>query len=244
MTEVPGSRPGLPSFRFDRPWSALGIAGAGLIATVIVIASASSWRSALTGWPAWALSLMDIVLINTPMALAVIVAARVGASRSAELSGRKRIETRGIDVLLGLSLAVMMRGLVELVVPTTGSLGGATLDAGAIETLVGVAVLVVGYVAVSPIVEELFFRGLIQRATTQLGGGAWLARIAAIAVTTALFVFLHVGTIGVTPTWAIFVAGVIVGLGCGALVAATGRVTGAVVAHVGFNGSGVILLLV
>ena len=104
MTEVPGSRPGLPSFRFDRPWSALGIAGAGLIATVIVIASASSWRSALTGWPAWALSLMDIVLINTPMALAVIVAARVGASRSAELSGRKRIETRGIDVLLGLSL--------------------------------------------------------------------------------------------------------------------------------------------
>ncbi|WP_288419974.1 CPBP family intramembrane glutamic endopeptidase [uncultured Microbacterium sp.] len=211
---------------------------------MIVIASASSWRSALTGWPAWALSLMDIVLINTPMALAVIVAARVGASRSAELSGRKRIETRGIDVLLGLSLAVMMRGLVELVVPTTGSLGGATLDAGAIETLVGVAVLVVGYVAVSPIVEELFFRGLIQRATTQLGGGAWLARIAAIAVTTALFVFLHVGPIGVTPTWAILVAGVTVGIGCGALVAATGRVTGAVVAHVGFNGSGVILLLV
>ena len=244
MTEVPGSRPGLSSFRFDRPWSALGVAGAGLIATVIVIASASSWRSALTGWPVWALSLMDIVLINTPMALAVIVAARVGASRSAELSGRGRIETRGIDVLLGLSLAVMMRGLVELIVPTTGSLGGATLDAGAIETLVGVAVLVVGYVAVSPFVEELFFRGLIQRAATQLGGGAWLARIAAIAVTTALFVFLHVGPIGVTPTWAILVAGVAVGIGCGALVAATGRVTGAVVAHVGFNGSGVILLLV
>ena len=63
-------------------------------------------------------------------------------------------------------------------------------------------------------------------------------------MTTALFVFLHVGPIGVTPTWAILVAGVAVGIGCGALVAATGRVTGAVVAHVGFNGSGVILLLV
>ncbi len=244
MTEVPGSRPGLPPFRYDRPWSALGIAGAGLIATVIVIATASLWRSALTGWPAGALSLMDIVLINAPMVLAVFVAARVGASRSEERSGRGKIQTRGIDTLLGLSLAVTMRGLVELIVPTTGSLGGATLDADALETLVGVAVLVVGFAAVSPIVEELFFRGLIQRATTQIGGGAWLSRIAAIAVTTALFVFLHVGTIGVTPTWAIFVAGVIVGLGCGALVAATGRVTGAVVAHVGFNGSGVILLLV
>ncbi|GMM97386.1 hypothetical protein MTsN4n12_27980 [Microbacterium sp. MTN4-12] len=244
MTEVPGSRPGLPSFRFDRPWSALGAAGAGLIATVIVIALSSSWRSALTGWPAWAVSLVDIVLINAPMALAVVGAARIGASRSEGLSARGRIETRGIDVLLGLSLAVMMRGLVELIVPTTGSLGGATLDAGALETVVGVAVLVVGYVAVSPIVEELFFRGLIQRATTQIGGGAWLSRIAAIAVTTALFVFLHVGAIGVTPTWAILVAGVTVGIGCGSLAAATGRLTAAVVAHLGFNASGVILLLV
>ncbi|WP_390178791.1 CPBP family intramembrane glutamic endopeptidase [Microbacterium sp. MTN4-26] len=211
---------------------------------MIVIALSSSWRSALTGWPAWAVSLVDIVLINAPMALAVVGAARIGASRSEGLSARGRIETRGIDVLLGLSLAVMMRGLVELIVPTTGSLGGATLDAGALETVVGVAVLVVGYVAVSPIVEELFFRGLIQRATTQIGGGAWLSRIAAIAVTTALFVFLHVGAIGVTPTWAILVAGVTVGIGCGSLAAATGRLTAAVVAHLGFNASGVILLLV
>ncbi|WP_194383665.1 CPBP family intramembrane glutamic endopeptidase [Microbacterium luteum] len=211
---------------------------------MIVIALSSSWRTALTGWPAWAVSLVDIVLINAPMALAVFGAARIGASRSEGLSARGRIETRGIDVLLGLSLAVMMRGLVELIVPTTGSLGGATLDADALETLVGVAVLIVGYVAVSPIVEELFFRGLIQRAMTQIGGGVWLARIAAIAVTTALFVFLHVGAIGVTPTWAILVAGVTVGIGCGSLAAATGRLTAAVVAHLGFNASGVILLLV
>ncbi|MDZ8170838.1 CPBP family intramembrane glutamic endopeptidase [Microbacterium xanthum] len=245
MTEAPGSSPGLPFFSFRRPGRALVLAAVGLVATIAMVALAPAWRSPLvdSGAPAWTITLVDIVLINLPMVLAVIAAWRVAGVRRRDLDRRTRIEARGLDVLLGLALAATMRGIVELVVPTSGGLGGALLDADAATVVLGLVVLVIGYVLVSPIVEELFFRGLTQGAITQLGGCSWLARAAAIAVSTAMFVLVHIGPIGVTPTGALVVASIVVGIGCGSLVAVTGRVTGAVVAHVAFNGSGVILLL-
>ncbi|MDZ8274732.1 CPBP family intramembrane glutamic endopeptidase [Microbacterium aquimaris] len=244
MTEAPGSRPGLSPFPYRRPGAALVVAVAGLLATVLVIGLASSWRIALGGLPAWIASLVDIVLINLPMVLAVLVAHRLTGSPRVRVDRRARLEARGIDVLLGLSLAVMMRGLVEVVAPTGGGLGGAVLDADAAQAALALAVLVLGYVLASPVVEEVFFRGLLQRSLAQVAGGSWLARVASIAVSTVLFVFVHIGPLGVTAGWPVVVASVVVGVGCGALVAGTGRLTGAVVAHIGFNGSGVILLLV
>ncbi|GAA1954735.1 CPBP family intramembrane glutamic endopeptidase [Microbacterium aquimaris] len=224
--------------------AALVVATAGLLATVLMIGLAPSWRLALGGVPAWTASLVDIVLINLPMLLAAFAAHRLTGGTRVPVDRRARLEACGFDVLLGFSLAVMMRGLVEVVAPTGGGLGGSVLDADAAQAALALAVLILGYVLVSPIVEEVFFRGLVQRALAQVGGGSWPARLAAIAVSTALFVFVHVGPLGVTSGWPVVVASLVVGVGCGALVAAGGRLTGAVVAHVGFNGSGVIFLLV
>ena len=60
-------------------------------------------------------------------------------------------------------------------------LGGAALAAWAVCRILGTAVLV-------PVVEEAFFRGYV---LTRLDSGTWASRVAAVAVSSALFALLH-----------------------------------------------------
>lgn len=165
------------------------------------------------------------------------------------------IRLRGIDLLLGALVALVARAVVELITPTSGSLLPA-LDADApgarADAAAGVVATVVVVVVVSPLIEELFFRGALQRAlqaalpgpqrpAPRLASG--LAAGVAVTLTTVLFVLLHAVPAGADVPLHTVLAPLVVGLGAGVLTAVTGRIGAGATAHVLFNASGVLLLL-
>jgi membrane protease YdiL (CAAX protease family) len=95
----------------------------------------------------------------------------------------------------------------------------------------GVVLLVVIVVVLAPVIEELFFRGLFQRATYRRFGSA-------LAIVLPAVVF---GAVHLQPLQ--FPALVLFGLVAGMLVARFDRLGPAIWAHVGFNAIAVVALL-
>ncbi|GAA5205034.1 CPBP family intramembrane glutamic endopeptidase [Microbacterium kyungheense] len=232
-------RPGVLAARraWSRPWVAIGIAAIAFGATLLLLLVAR--RS--PGWPSpegVGGALLDIVLVLAPLALAVVAAAVVaGAERRVGPATGLR-PWRWLDVLAGLAVGLALRAVVELFVPTTGTLGG---PFGTVTAAVVVAAI--ASVVLAPLIEELYFRGLVQRALGDaLAAGRLLAGAVAILISTAAFVLLHMAsyagaTLGQIVAWAL------VGLGCGILTLFTGRLGGAIAAHLVYNALGVALLL-
>ncbi|MBM7829204.1 membrane protease YdiL (CAAX protease family) [Microbacterium aurum] len=109
----------------------------------------------------------------------------------------------------------------------------------------------IAVVLFAPIVEELFFRGAVQRALQALLTRparpllpSRAAAAVAIGVTTIAFVGLHAVPYGGAVPLGAVLAPLLVGVGAGVLTAATGRIAAGVVAHVLFNAAGIALLLV
>jgi membrane protease YdiL (CAAX protease family) len=102
-------------------------------------------------------------------------------------------------------------------------------------------------IILAPIVEELFFRGLVQRTTLRLSFRVLPAGAAigvSVLVSAVLFTILHL--VEVTTLAAALVLGsstLVFGLASGLLAALTGRVGGSVIAHMTFNGSLVLTVL-
>jgi membrane protease YdiL (CAAX protease family) len=224
------------------PWVALAVAAVGALLAAAVILWLPSVRFALSRWPAVVMALVDLVLLSTPLLGAVFVAVRVTQERFAAATGLRGFSW--IDAVAGLGVGLIARALVELVAPTTGGLGGGLLadDSGLIAaTMVALA----GAVLVTPVIEELFFRGLLQRTLGDAlaGAGRWIAGAVAVLFSTAIFTGLHVLAYGASVPLGLLLGTVAVGLGCGVLTLLTGRLAGAVIAHVAFNAIGVALLI-
>ena len=103
-------------------------------------------------------------------------------------------------------------------------------------TLVGALVVVCSTMIGAPIVEELFFRGLLQRSLFNLGVGA-------AVVQAAIFGLIHV-----TPEEGLGNVGIILGVGTFGLVLGLaarryGRLGPTIVGHALFNAAAVIPLL-
>lgn len=96
-------------------------------------------------------------------------------------------------------------------------------QAAGATTVLLVAIVVIG----APVVEEVVYRGLLQRAVGRRIGpvGAWLA-------VSALFALVHLRPIEYPG---LFVAGLVFG----AWVLATGRLAGAIASHAAFNAVGI-----
>lgn len=248
MSKTPGESSGSSSFAarpYSRPGRALLIAGVGLIAAVLVLTAYPALRTNVSGAPGGVLALLDIALINLPLVLAVlaagVLATTVGVARATGIHS-----FAGSDLLLGVSVALVVRGLVEVVTPTTGSLVG---PLGAPDVL-ATAVAIVGIVLVSPFVEEWFFRGLVLRAivdaltgTRGIAPSRLLVGGTAVVVSTGAFAALHFVTLGGAVPLSLLLGTVGVGVGCGILTVVTGRLGAALTAHVTFNALGVALLL-
>jgi membrane protease YdiL (CAAX protease family) len=151
---------------------------------------------------------------------------------------------RWIDVGIGLGASIAGRmataaALAPLPVPSTRlrDLGTDYLPSGSpgLGTVVVVALIVcVG----APVVEELFFRGLLQpRLVERLGG------VAGVATTSVLFGAAHLigwaGAISLLQAWAIAAAGLILGY----LRESTGRLGPSIMAHFFFNAQVVALVV-
>ncbi|WP_019181009.1 type II CAAX prenyl endopeptidase Rce1 family protein [Microbacterium yannicii] len=231
---TPGASPGSSSF-YRRPSVALLVALAGLVLTAVV---ASLYRGVIAS--AWIANLIDLVVVSAPLVLATLVAVWIAAS--SDFSRRVLLRWPWTDVVLGLGTGLLVRAVLELIAPTAGAvLGG--FDAASVA---GIVVLVLGVALVTPIVEELFFRGVVVAVLLDVFGtlGRVVAGAAAVVVSTAAFVAVHVVAAGGVVTWGALLGPLAIGVSCGILFAVTRRIAAGVVAHVVSNAIGVALLLV
>ncbi|AYF97236.1 CPBP family intramembrane glutamic endopeptidase [Protaetiibacter intestinalis] len=154
------------------------------------------------------------------------------------------LRIRLIDLGIGLLVGLVLRFGVEAIAPSSP---GATLDGttAALPEVPLLVVIIVGTGLAAPFVEELFFRGLLQRSVSGLVPGRRPARvIVSVLVSTPLFVLLHLATSAPTLWGTVAIVTGISGLVFGLLAALTRRLGPGIVAHVVFNGVGLAILYV
>lgn len=202
----------------------ISIAGAALIASLWE----SPWAEAV------AIAVIWLVML-APVVWAIALARPVGLFRF-----------RAVDLLYGLVLGVALRlvqgwvqwgteGAVPL--PSYALVDGALPDTWWLVDGLGAGV-------VSPVVEELFFRAVILVAlysSMRRAFGRLSAAVVAITASTGLFVLVHglAGGVGVDHVLALTALGV----ACSLLVVLTGRIWGAILVHVVFNASFIVISL-
>ncbi|MEW1976705.1 CPBP family intramembrane glutamic endopeptidase [Microbacterium profundi] len=156
---------------------------------------------------------------------------------------------QAVDVLYGVVLGGMLRvaqGWLEVAfgsgaLPSYPSLDGALPAQWWLDGL--------GAVIVAPAIEEFFFRGLllivvftlVRRLAGNDSTGIGLGGFVAVVASAALFVLTHQLTSPVTADAAVSLT--LLGIICGLLVVFTGRIWPAVLVHVVFNGTGVLLMV-
>lgn len=175
--------------------------------------------------------------------VALVVPVGLALSRSRP---RGLLRMRAIDVASGLVFGVALRLMQGVVAGLDGGVvawpTALSTDGGLPDSFLadGVAVVVV-----SPVLEELFFRGVIlvcvYAALRPLAGSA-AAGVAAVLLSTALFVVAH--QLGGTASASDVIVLAFVGLTAGASVMGAGRIGPALVMHVVFNATGVALVAV
>lgn len=159
---------------------------------------------------------------------------------------RGLLRLRPIDLASGIVFGVALRLAQGAVAgldggpaawPTVLSTDGALPDSFVVDA--------VAVVIVSPVLEEFCFRGVVLvcvYVSLRRLGGRLAAGMAAVAVSTALFVAAH--QVGGSASASDATALALVGLVAGAFVVVTGRIWPAVILHVVFNATGVLLLAV
>lgn len=192
------------------------------------------------------------------MAVIVVASRRLGLRSLAADFG---LRFRPIDLLIGLGIGVVGRIFTLVLTVVAISITGYSPEQGnfvlASEPLWIVLNGVVIAVLVAPLVEELFFRGLLLRAVRnrvlrwrgreQPADAATQKRavILSIAISSIAFMALHMYQAVDDPTLAIILGGSTLFVGAANAVVAllTHRLGGAVVGHMVFNGSAVVLSL-
>jgi membrane protease YdiL (CAAX protease family) len=152
-----------------------------------------------------------------------------------------------LDVLFGLGVGLLVRAVasvIEIAVYGRMNLGGATLGEIVYDGWWVFGALVAP-ILIAPFVEELFFRGLVLRATYRAGVsgaagpvGRRAASVVAVIVSASTFSLLHL--VEVTNAQTAIVLGLstlILGIATGMIALYTKRIGGAMVAHATFNGS-------
>lgn len=208
----------------------------GIVAAVALVFFANG--AFASGWVNDAHVQMVLAYASTwvPMLVAVGVFALARRRRGAgELLG---IRFRAVDLLWGTAIGVLGRfvgaGMSLLLYGTTGFAGQPTI--GGIDSWFVFGALIAP-VVIAPLIEEGFFRGLMQGGLAQQLGGAW-----AVGVTAAVFTAVHlIGAASVTDVLAVGVPLAVFAVAAGASRVLTGRIGAAVIGHVVFNGVAALL---
>ncbi len=162
--------------------------------------------------------------------------------------GRRLLRFRPVDVLLGVGVGLLARALatgVEFAVYGTSSpaVFPRMLPTGFADAALQVFALIIAPLVLAPVIEELFFRGVVidaVRGRTALPGSTAVAVVSSAAI----FALLHL--LGVSTAQGALAGGLSafgLGLGTGILAVTTGRLGGAVIAHAVFNATIVLLSL-
>jgi len=229
MTTQPEAAPTEPSTDRQRDLVALLIA---LVLAVVLarIVSTLTLRGAVPG-PVLQV-LVGNLAVWLPLVFGIVwVVRRTGR----DLFGRIRVDIG--DLVFALGIVILTR-VFDAVLSlsfsgTTGLVPAPSLGPPDVGLLL---VSAIGIVLVSPVLEELFFRGLFQRllAAELTPRTRWLA----VLLTAFLFALSHLFLGSATTTiggFQVFLTTFVLGLLTGTLVAVTNRIGGAIVAHVVFN---------
>ncbi len=218
--------------RIER-WRADAVVGFLLTIALLLAANAALARGLVTD--AHAALLLGYLAAWVPLLGAVIVACYLHGSRS--LPRDIGLRFRPIDLLWGLSIGLLARVVTSLIeIAGYGRTGGSAVILGnpAHDGWWWFG-MIVAPVVVAPIIEELFFRGLVLRALLGALRGPGSTAVA-IVLSSAVFALLHVLDAG--STTAAIVTGtstLVFGLAAATLATLTGRLGGAIIAHIAFN---------
>ncbi|MEA5456999.1 CPBP family glutamic-type intramembrane protease [Sinomonas sp. JGH33] len=185
-----------------------------------------------------------------PLVAALILGLR--GQRPREALTALGLRLRPLDLLWGIGIGCMGRAadamLRLLAVGSTGASHAPTLSSVPASISPAAQTIVLGILApviVAPVLEELYFRGFLQRALA--AAFARFGEVAkwslAVVLCSLAFAAVHSLLLLANPAEALLTgaATLVFALAAGTTAAATGRLGGAVVGHVVFNGLGVLL---
>ena len=177
-----------------------------------------------------------------PLLGAVLVACYLRGSCS--LARDLGLRFRPLDLLWGLAIGMLARVVASLVeIGGYGHMGGGAVTLGTpVHDGWWVFGAILAPVFVAPLIEELFFRGLLLRSLlTALAGAGTIQRASAILISSALFAMLHMLEAGSTTTAIVVgVSTFLFGVAAATVATLTGRLGGATIAHITFNALGVV----
>lgn len=191
--------------------------------------------------------LLGYLAVWVPLAGAVVLAIQLELASHALSTGVRRsflgelgVRFRPIDLLWGVAIGLLCRvvaGLLEIA--AYGQLGTSapTLGEPGYDAwwLFGA---LIAPVVIAPVVEEVFFRGLLLRAALGYATLRAVRRpvVAAVSVSAVAFALVHVvQASSVSAGLVVGVSTLLFGMAAGTVVAMTGRLGGAIIAHVTFN---------
>lgn len=248
----PGSFKRKPGAQVPRATSGLGLLALMLGCMVVsslaqVIAAGAIGIDAEAGLTVRQMGIVNLVV--GPVSLIAAVGAMVLAHRLDAIP-RFRLAPKGFG--LGLALAVVVLPMTQAASAVTiviaSALGHGPSDAIAHDTLDAILapeagvwkwVLIAGAVVVTPIVEEVLFRGLLQSALAALMPGRW-GKWGAVLIASALFTLAHT-TGGIE--WHSLPAIGVLGLSMAIAYERTGLIAVPIAMHVAFNGANVLLAM-
>lgn len=229
--------PAVDSGAAVRPRWGLGTAAIGILLALVALFGYERLLGASALAYGWRV-VLDYGVIWVPLVAVLLWACFARGSHSFAVDFGLRFHW--IDLAWGLGVGVVMRAvaiLVEIAVYGHPA-GGLVLSPGVRDGWWWYAA-VIAPVLIGPIVEELYFRGLVQRAVARAAASAWIG----VVVSALVFGLLH--TTDATSPQSAVVIGVstcLFGAAAGTVTVLTGRLGGAIIAHIVFNAIAVILL--
>lgn len=239
MSEPTLTTDGVPAG--ERRWG-FGEVGIGIACSLVLSTLVGAMIMGVAGWtsgddvPMWGLGLLQI-----PLWAGYLGAVWLAGTKGDGVVADFHLHTRPLDVPIGLAVGIVTQLVVlPLIYLPIFWLSDANSDdlSRPAEELAGRAdgtlswvlfALLVGICA--PIVEELFYRGLLLRSAEKRGLSPW----ASAGVSALVFAAMHFQGLQFPGLLAF-------GLVAGALVVVTGRLGPAIFAHIGFNLTTVVTL--
>jgi len=190
-------------------------AALGSIVAVLLIA-------ATFGLPTWA----GYLLLWAPLLAAVLVAAyRRPATGDDDAAMRIRFRITWMDVLVGAFVGLALRAVIMIVeLLSVGHLTSSSSLFLVDHNLVWLATAVIAPVIIAPVVEELFFRGLVLPAI----GTNWIGIMGSAVIFSAVHLVTGFHLLTAVSTF-------IVGLALGFLAVRTKRLGASITAHIVYN---------
>ena len=231
------------ALRGDAPHRRWGIAESalGLSAALILMLALIAWLRTALFYDSHVVLLLSYAVVWVPFVAAVIVACFVRGTRSLARDIGLRITF--LDVFLGVGAGLLARAVAGIIeIAATGSMVGLGVTFG--ETVYDGWWLfgtILAPVILAPLIEELFFRGLLQRAVLGTSSARMSERLAmalSIVISAGLFALLHLTqAANLTGALVLGLSAFVSGLAAALIAGLTGRIGGAIVAHAVFNGA-------